>query len=140
MSATPMMDQVNNDIKEAMKAKQQERLDALRMLKAEYIKNNTAAKPTDELSITVAHAKRLADSLEMYQAGSDAHTKIQKEMDVIKAYLPKALSEDEVVAIINDIKAKGAKDMGSIMKELQPQIKGKFDGKRASDLVKAAVS
>lgn len=139
MSATPMMDQVNNDIKEAMKAKQQERLDALRMLKAEFIKNNTAAKPTDELSVTVAHAKRLSDSLEMYQAGTEAHTKIQNEMDVIKAYLPKALTEAEVVALINDIKAKGAKDMGSIMKELQPQIKGKFDGKRASDLVKAAV-
>ena len=134
-----MMDEVNNDIKEAMKAKQQERLDALRMLKAEFIKNNTAAKPTDELSVTVAHAKRLSDSLEMYQAGTEAHTKIQKEMEVIKAYLPKALSEAEVVAMINDIKAKGAKDMGSIMKELQPQIKGKFDGKRASDLVKAAV-
>lgn len=134
-----MMDQVNNDIKEAMKAKQQERLDALRMLKAEYIKNNTAAKPTDELSITVGHAKRLQDSLEMYQAGTDAHTKIMKELEVIKAYLPQALSEAEVVAMINDIKAKGAKDMGAIMKELQPQIKGRFDGKRASELVKGAV-
>lgn len=132
-----LMEQVNNDIKEAMKAKQQERLDALRMLKAEYIKNNTAAKPTDELSITVAHAKRLQDSLEMYQAGSDAHNKIMKEMEVIKAYLPKQMEESEVVALINDIKAKGAKDMGAVMKELQPQIKGRFDGKRASDLVKA---
>lgn len=139
MSATPMMDQVNNDIKEAMKAKQQERLDALRMLKAEYIKNNTAAKPTDELSITVAHAKRLSDSLEMYQAGTPAHDKILKELEVIKAYLPKAMEESEVVALINQIKAGGAKDMGAIMKELQPQIKGKFDGKRASELVKAAV-
>lgn len=134
-----LMEQVNNDIKEAMKAKQQERLDALRMLKAEYIKNNTAAKPTDELSITISHAKRLQDSLEMYQPGTEAHNKIVKEMDVIKAYLPQALSEAEVVAMINDIKAKGAKDMGAIMKELQPQIKGRFDGKRASDLVKAAV-
>ena len=134
-----LMEQVNNDIKEAMKAKQQERLDALRMLKAEYIKNNTAAKPTDELSVTVAHNKRLQDSLEMYAAGSDAHNKILKEMEVIKAYLPQAMSEAEVVALINDIKAKGAKDMGAIMKELQPQIKGRFDGKRASDLVKAAV-
>lgn len=134
-----MMDQVNNDIKEAMKAKQQERLDALRMLKAEYIKNNTAAKPTDELSVTVAHAKRLQDSLEMYQAGTDAHTKIVKELDVIKAYLPKQMEEAEVVALINDIKAKGAKDMGSVMKELQPQIKGRFDGKRASELVKANI-
>ncbi len=135
-----MMDQVNNDIKEAMKAKQQERLDALRMLKAEFIKNNTATKPTDELSITVAHAKRLSDSLEMYQAGTEAHGKILNEIEVIKAYLPKSMDEAEVVKIINDIKAKGAKDMGSIMKELQPQIKGRFDGKRASELVKAAVS
>lgn len=132
-----MMDQVNNDIKEAMKAKQQERLDALRMLKAEFIKNNTAPKPVDELSVAVAHAKRLSDSLEMYDKGSDAYNKIQKELEVIKAYLPKEMEESEVVALINDIKAKGAKDMGSIMKELQPQIKGRFDGKRASELVKA---
>jgi uncharacterized protein YqeY len=137
MTATPMMDKVNNDIKEAMKAKQQERLDALRMLKAEFIKNNTAAKPTDELTITVAHAKRLQDSLEMYQSGSEAYNKIVKELTVIKEYLPAEMDEAEVIKIIQDIKAKGAKDMGSIMKELQPQIKGRFDGKKASDLVKA---
>lgn len=135
-----LMEQVNNDIKEAMKAKQQERLDALRMLKAEYIKNNTAPKPTDELSVTVAHAKRLSDSLEMYEKGSPAYEKIVTEMNVIKAYLPKAMEEAEVVALINEIKAKGAKDMGAVMKELQPQIKGRFDGKRASDLVKAAMA
>lgn len=132
-----MMEKVNNDIKEAMKAKQQERLDALRMLKAEFIKNNTSPKPTDELSITVGHAKRIQDSLEMYQAGTPAHDKILKELAVIKEYLPKEMEESEVVALINDIKARGAKDMGSIMKELQPQIKGRFDGKKASDLVKA---
>lgn len=134
-----IMDQVNNDIKEAMKAKQQERLDALRMLKAEFIKNNTSAKPIDELSVTVAHSKRIQDSLEMYQAQTPAYEKILKELEVLKAYLPSALSEADVVAIIQDIKAKGAKDMGAIMKELQPQIKGRFDGKRASELVKAAV-
>ncbi len=134
-----IMEQVNNDIKEAMKAKQQDRLDALRMLKAEFIKNNTASKPTDELSVTVAHVKRLQDSLEMYQAQTEAHDKILKELEVVKVYLPKALEESEVVAMINDIKGKGAKDMGAIMKELQPQIKGRFDGKRASDLVKASI-
>lgn len=134
-----LMERVNNDIKEAMKSKQQERLDALRMLKAEYIKNNTAAKPTDELSVTVAHAKRLSDSLEMYEKGTPAYEKILKEMEVLKAYLPQELNEAEVVALIAEIKAKGAKDMGAIMKELQPQIKGRFDGKKASDLVKAAI-
>lgn len=134
-----MMEQVNNDIKVAMKAKQQPRLDALRMLKAEFIKNNTSTKPVDELSITVSHAKRLQDSLEMYQSGTEAYDKIVQELEVIKAYLPKSLEESEVIAMINEIKAKGATDMGSIMKELQPQIKGRFDGKRASELVKAAV-
>ena len=134
-----LMDKVNNDIKEAMKARQQERLDALRMLKAEFIKNNTAPKPTDELSITVGHAKRLMDSLEMYQAGTPAHDKILQEYSVIKEYLPAEMSQADVIKLIHDIKAKGAKDMGSIMKELQPQIKGRFDGKKASDLVKANV-
>lgn len=134
-----LMDQVNNDIKEAMKAKQQDRLDALRMLKAEYIKNNTSPKPIDELSVTISHNKRLQDSLEMYQSGTPAYDKILKEMDVLKTYLPSSMSEAEVIALIQEIKMKGAKDMGAIMKELQPQIKGRFDGKRASELVKGAV-
>lgn len=134
-----MMDQVNNDIKEAMKAKDQAKLEALRMLKAEFIKNNTAPKPTDELTVTVAHAKRIQDSLEMYQTGTPAYDKIVSELSVIKAYLPKEMSETEVKDLISQIKAKGAKDMGAIMKELQPQIKGRFDGKKASDLVKAAL-
>ena len=132
-----LMEKVNNDIKEAMKAKQQERLDALRMLKAEYIKNNTSAKPTDELSITVSHAKRLMDSLEMYPAGTEAHDKILKEYAVLKEYLPQEMNEAEVMKLIQEIKANGAKDMGAVMIELQPQIKGRFDGKKATDLVKA---
>lgn len=134
-----LMEQVNNDIKEAMKAKEQERLDALRMLKAEFIKNNTATKPTDELSVAVAHNKRLQDSLEMYEAGTEAHSKIMRELEFLKPYLPQPMSEADVVALINEIKAAGAKDMGALMKELQPKIKGRFDGKRASELVKAAL-
>lgn len=134
-----LMERVNSDIKEAMKAKQQFRLDALRMLKAEYIKNNTAAKPTDELSVTISHAKRLTDSLEMYEKGTEAHQKILDEYAVLKEYLPQEMSEADVVKLIQDIKAAGAKDMGAVMKELQPQIKGRFDGKKASDLVKANI-
>lgn len=134
-----LMERVNEDIKTAMKARQQERLDALRMLKAEYIKNNTAAKPTDELSVTVSHAKRLIDSLEMYAAGTEAHEKILKEYAILKEYLPSEMTEGEVIKLIQDIKAAGAKDMGAVMKELQPQIKGRFDGKKASDLVKANI-
>ncbi len=135
-----LQERVANDIKEAMKAKDAAKLQALRMLKAAFIHNNTAAKPTDDLSVAVAHVKKLQDSLEMFPAGSAQRAETEAEINALKGYLPAALSEAEVVALINSIKAAGAKDMGALMKELQPQIKGRFDGKRASELVKAALA
>lgn len=135
-----LQEQITHDIKEAMKAKDAVKLGALRMLKAAFIHNNTAVKPQDDLTVAVSHVKKLQDSLEMFPAGSEQRTATQAEIDALKGYLPAAMNESEVVSLINDIKAKGAKDMGAIMKELQPQIKGRFDGKRASDLVKAALS
>ncbi len=135
-----LQERITNDMKEAMKSKDQVKLNALRMLKAAFIHNNTSAKPTDDLSEAIAHVKKLSDSLEMFPAGSAQRQETQAEIDALKDYLPSAMSEAEVVALIADIKARGAKDMGSLMKELQPQIKGRFDGKRASDLVKAALA
>lgn len=135
-----LQEKITNDMKEAMKAKDAAKLNALRMLKAAFIHNNTSAKPTDDLSVAIAHVKKLQDSLEMFPAGSPQRAETEAEINALKDYLPSAMTEAEVVALINDIKAKGAKDMGSLMKELQPQIKGRFDGKRASELVKAALS
>jgi uncharacterized protein YqeY len=134
-----LQEQVAKDIVTAMKSKDKDRLEALRFLKSLFIQNNTSTKPTDDMSIAIAHVKKLNDSLEMYQAGTEPHSKIVTEINVIKEYLPKAVTEAEVKQMIADIKAGGAKDMGAIMKELQPQIKGRFDGKLASDLVKAAL-
>ena len=135
-----LQEQITNDIKEAMKAKDQVKLGALRMLKAAFIHNNTSPKPTDDLSVAVAHVKKLQDSLEMFPAGSEQRTATEGEINALKGYLPAAMSEAEVVKLIAAIKANGAKDMGALMKELQPQIKGRFDGKRASELVKAALA
>ena len=135
-----LQEQVTHDIKEAMKAKDQAKLNALRMLKAAFIHNNTAAKPTDDLSVAIAHVKKLSDSLEMFPAGSAQRLETEAEINALKGYLPQAMTEAEVVALIGQIKAAGAKDMGSLMKELQPRIKGRFDGKRASELVKAALA
>lgn len=135
-----LQEQVTHDIKEAMKAKDQAKLNALRMLKAAFIHNNTAAKPTDDLSVAIAHVKKLSDSLEMFPAGSAQRLETEAEINALKGYLPQAMTEAEVVALIGQIKAAGAKDMGSLMKELQPKIKGRFDGKRASELVKAALA
>lgn len=134
-----LQEQITNDMKEAMKAKDAAKLNALRMLKAAFIHNNTSTKPADDLSVAIAHVKKLQDSLEMFPAGSPQRTETEVEINALKGYLPAAMSEADVVKLINDIKAAGAKDMGALMKELQPQIKGRFDGKRASELVKAAL-
>lgn len=135
-----LQERINNDMKEAMKAKDTVRLSAIRMLKAAFIQNNTAVKPTDDLSVVISHVKKLQDSLQMFPTGSDALVQTLKEIDALRPYLPQEMSEAEVKALIDQIKAAGAKDMGAIMKELQPQIKGRFDGKKASDMVKAALA
>ena len=134
-----LQERINNDMKEAMKAKDSVRLSALRMLKAAFIQNNTAVKPTDELSVVISHVKKLQDSLQMFPTGSDGFVQTLKEIEALRPYLPQEMSEAEVKTLIDQIKSAGAKDMGSIMKELQPQIKGRFDGKKASDMVKAAL-
>jgi len=135
-----LQERVTNDIKEAMKAKDAAKLGALRMLKAAFIHNNTSPKPIDDLSVTVSHVKKLQDSLVNFPEGSSQRAETEAEINALKDYMPSAMTEPEVVALINQIKAAGAKDMGALMKELQPQIKGRFDGKRASDLVKAALA
>lgn len=134
-----LQERINNDMKEAMKAKDTVRLSAIRMLKAAFIQNNTAVKPTDDLSVVISHVKKLQDSLQMFPTGSDGFVQTLKEIDALRPYLPQAMTEEEVKTLIDQIKAAGAKDMGAIMKELQPQIKGRFDGKKASDMVKAAL-
>lgn len=133
-----LQEQINKDIVTAMKEKNKESLDVLRYIKSLFIQNNTSVKPTDDLSVVIGHVKKLQDSLESYTAGTEAHTKIMNEVKIAQAYLPQPLTEAEVVAIINDLKIKGAKNLGEMMKDLQPQIKGRFDGKKATDLVKAA--
>lgn len=141
MSDKSMVEVLNGDIKEAMKAKEKEKLQALRYMKSMLMENTTSKKPIGEMDVIIKHHKKLKDSLENYPKDHPMVAQTEKELEVISAYLPKQLSEDEVVKIIDSIKAGlDNPNMGAIMKELQPQIKGKFDGKRASELVKAALN
>lgn len=136
-----LQEQINKDITQAMKSKEKEKLEALRFLKSLFIQNNTSVKPTDDLSIVISHVKKLQDSLVNFPDGSDLKTKTQREIEFISTYMPKPLNQNEVEMMIAAIKSKlGNPNMGEIMKELTPQIKGKFDGKLASDLVKKALS
>jgi uncharacterized protein YqeY len=138
---TALKDQISEQIKSAMKAKDKIRLNALRYVKKLLIENETSKKPIDEVDVVISHAKKLKDSLSMYPEDSQQRLDLQQELKVLEEFLPQQLSKDEVQALINDIqKNLDTPNMGQVMKELQPKIKGRFDGKLASQMVKDALA
>ena len=135
-----LKDQISDGIKAAMKAKDKTRLNALRYVKKLFIENDTSPKPKGELDIIIAYAKKVKDSATLYPEGSDQVTEIMAEHKVLSEFLPAQLSQADVQTMIDTIKAGlDTPNMGMIMKDLQPQIKGQFDGKLASQMVKDAL-
>ena len=136
-----MIDQLNEDIKSAMKASEKDKLAALRYLKSMLIENKTSKAPIAEVDVAIKHVKKLKDSLDSYPAENPMVEKIKAEIQFLEPYLPSQLSEADVVSLIKKIVSSlAAPNMGLVMKELTPQIKGRFDGKRANDLVKENLS
>jgi uncharacterized protein YqeY len=136
-----MIDVMNDDIKTAMKAGEKEKLNALRYLKSILLENKTSKAPIEELDVIIKYHKKLKDSLVNFPDDSPLRAQTEGELKIIEVYLPKALSEAEVSALIaNIVAANPGSNMGAVMKELTPQIKGRFDGKKASDMVRAATS
>ena len=151
-----LLTQILNDIKTAMKAHDAETLGTLRTLHSD-IKNEamkSGATPaqitesiTDAMCIDVLakSVKQKQESIEILKKGGFLD-KIPAEEAVIaiyRKYMPAEMTEDEVKALIAEIKAatgaSSPKDMGKIMKELSPKVKGRFDAKRASALVQEAL-
>jgi uncharacterized protein YqeY len=136
-----MLDRINADIKEAMKAKEKSRLEALRYLKSMLIENKTSKKPKAEMDVVIGHCKKLKDSIETYPEGNPQREKIAEEIKHLQVYLPEQMTEEAVRDLINSIKdSQDNPNMGSIMKELTPQIKGKFDGKKANQIVREVLA
>jgi uncharacterized protein YqeY len=132
-----MLEKVTEDIKNAMKAKDKVRLDALRMLKSAFIENNTSPKPKAESEVAIAHVKKLRDSMESYPQGSAELAKI----DCLAEYLPKPMTRDEFKALVQDFVAQNpGADFAKVMKGVSGEIKGRFDGREASELIKSMLS
>lgn len=140
-------DKINNDLKEAMKAKDEKALRAIRAVKAEILKANTdgsGQEMTEErgLGIIQKLLKQRKESLEIYekQNRADLAQTEREEIDVISRYLPEQMSEEDLRAfiqkIIADTGAVGAKDMGKVMGVATKSLAGKADGKTVSLLVK----
>ena len=141
-----MLEQINKDIVEAMKNKEKERLTVIRMVKAAMDQEHIDRKKeiNDELLIDVVNKqiKMRKDSIVEFEKGgrSDLVEKTQSEIDMLMAYLPEQLSEEEVVKIIDEIfaevKPESQKDMGKVMKEATARLKGKTDMKEVSNIIK----
>ncbi|RLA62716.1 MAG: GatB/YqeY domain-containing protein [Epsilonproteobacteria bacterium] len=135
-----MFNRINEDIKTAMKAKDKGRLDAIRYLKAMLIENKVSKSPKPELDVVVSYVKKLKDSIGLFPEGSDQRAKTELEITFLTPYMPEELKEEGVANLIKEIiQGLDNPNMGMVMKELSPKIKGRFDGKKASQMVIAAL-
>ena len=131
-----MVEQLEKDMIEAMKAKEKERLTVIRMVKASLKQEQIDHKKeiNDDLLIDVVNKqiKMRKDSIAEFEKGGrqDLIDATQNEIDILMKYLPEQLSTEEVEKIINEIfeevKPEGQKDMGKVMKEAQAKLKGKL--------------
>lgn len=142
---------INEDLKTAMKAKDQVALRGIRAIKSAILLFNTsgAAEGMDtekEIALLQKLVKQRQDSLDIYekQGREDLAVIEREEIAVIMRYLPKQLTEDELKVAIQDIMTRlGAttmKDMGRVMGEASKEFAGKADGKTISAVVKAMLS
>lgn len=143
-----LFDKVSEDIKEAMRAKDKIRLEALRGIKKEFIEAKTAKGANDELPddkailILQKMVKQRKDSAAIYtgQERSDLAEKELAEAGVIEAYLPKQLTpeelEEKLKAIITEVGASSPADMGKVMGVATKKLAGLAAGKDISDTVK----
>ncbi len=138
-------EEIKSDLHGAMRAGEKERVGALRLVLSELQK---AAKEgsDDELAVLRRERKRRLEAARAYhEAGrEDLAAGEESEAEMIGAYLPSELSEDELTAIVEqavrDSGAESAKDMGMVMKQAMAAVDGRADGKRVSGLVRASLS
>jgi uncharacterized protein len=143
----PIVDQINRDITEAMKAREAERLSALRMVKTALKMRETElpgdVDDSEAQRVLNTLLKQRKDAAEQYRAAGreDLAQKEENEARIIQGYLPAQASEEDmsraIEETIREVGASSPKDMGAVMKAVRPRLEGKsVDGKRLSDMVK----
>jgi uncharacterized protein YqeY len=144
---------IENGIKDAMRARDQDRLRTLRAIKALILLEETSGthavgdlSADVEMKLLTKAAKQRRDSLDIYrtQGREDLAEKEQIELTIVEEFLPKQLSEDEIRAKLEEIKirvgASAPSDMGKMMGVATKELAGLADGKVVSAMVKAILS
>jgi uncharacterized protein YqeY len=136
-----LLNQVQDDVKSAMKAGERERVRALRMV-ADALQKAEKDNGGDPVEVLQRERKRRLEAAEAYRDGgrAEAADAEQREADLIASYLPEQLSDDELNAIVGDAVAESGasspQEMGKVMAVVMPKVKGRADGKRVSAAVK----
>jgi uncharacterized protein len=145
-----LLDILNQDMKQAMKDKNKQKLSVIRMLKAslqnESIKLGHELNEEEELTVLAREMKQRKDSLQEFEKAGreDLVAGLHEEIAVLTPYLPKQLSEEElneiVAQTIQEIGAASKADMGKVMGALMPKVKGKADGGLVNRIVQQQLS
>ena len=146
-----LRERIDADIKTAMKSKEKIRLETVRSIKKVLLEKEVSARPealteSQEMEVLVQIAKQRRDSIEQYsKAGrEDLAQQEAAELAIIEEYLPAQVSDAEVSdtldEIITSVGATSAKDMGKVMGAAMQQLKGKADGKKIQEMVKAKLN
>ncbi len=143
-----IQERIDSDMKESMRAKNASKVGVLRMLKsalkyAAIAKSGSDAELSDAEAAQVIRkqAKQRQDSIESFEKGGRAElaAKEKEELSILNAYLPKAMSPDELAALVRqtiaEVGASSKAQMGAVMKTLQARVAGRADGKTLSQEV-----
>ena len=149
-----LKERIDAEIKAAMKSKDKVRLETVRGIKKFIIEKEVSVRPSgqdglteaQEMEILVQIAKQRRDSIEQYRKGGreDLVAQEEAELVILEEYLPPQMSDEEISGVIDEVIASAgatsAKDMGKVMGAAMQQLKGKADGKKIQDMVKAKLS
>lgn len=146
-----LSDRLTEDLKFAMKSRDQLRMDVIRMIKAAVLNKEVELKrdlDDAEMSrVMTTLVKQRRESIEQFEKAqrTELAAKERKEIEIIESYLPRPLSPQEleaiVASVVTETGSRSLKDMGTVMKAVMARLAGQsIDGKQVSDLVKSRLS
>jgi uncharacterized protein YqeY len=145
-----LIEQIQEDLKRSMKAKDGNRVSVLRLLLSSIrnreIEKRDVLDDDEVLAEITSSAKRRRESMEAFKEGDrmDLVEKEEAELVILQEYLPELLSPDEIRNVVQEVveavSATTASDLGKVMKELMPRLGGKADGKLVNEIVREVLS
>lgn len=141
-----LLDRFSEDLKESLKSRNSLKSSVIRLLKSSIkyreIEKKVPLSDDEIIEVIMSGIKQRRESVEQFSKGgrTDLVQKESNEIEIMQAYLPQPLTEeelvDEVKSVIKEVGATSAKDMGKVMKALMPRVKGRAEGTKVSSIVK----